>query len=215
MDTKLTKWLKWMKVIHDDIQQLVMAKHEFSEIRELINNNSKLHKPNSFYSYLSKTYATYVSVGLRRQIKINSQSISFARLLKEMVESPSTFSRKYYVGLYKGSVVEQFANKDFEKFADISAPHINSDLVSDDLAKIITISKLCINYTDQRIAHWDKKEPKEIPLFKDLDKCIDLLDELYVKYHLLFYAASMDSLLPTRQYDWQAIFREPWIPPLP
>jgi hypothetical protein len=28
---------------------------------------------------------------------------------------------------------------------------------------------------------------------------------------MLFHASHMDSLLPTRQYDWKAIFRVPWI----
>jgi hypothetical protein len=46
----------------------------------------------------------------------------------------------------------------------------------------------------------------------ELDDAIDLLDQLYVKYHLLFHAAWMETLLPTRQYDWQAVFRIPWIP---
>jgi hypothetical protein len=65
------------------------------------------------------------------------------------------------LGLYKDSVVEQFANKDFEKFADISAPYIKSSLVNDDLAKIVEMSKCCVDYTDQRIAHWDKKNRKK------------------------------------------------------
>jgi hypothetical protein len=51
-----------------------------------------------------------------------------------------------------------------------------------------------------------------VPTYNELDAAIDLVDRLYVKYHLLFHAANMDTTLPTRQYDWQAVFRVPWIP---
>lgn len=212
MDTKLQKWLKWLKVIHDDIQDIVMAKREFAEVQNLIKNNPKLHQPSSFYQYLARTYVSHVTIGIRRQIKIDPQSISFARLLTEMIDSPASLSRKYYVGLYKGSVVEAFADKDFDGFSGANAPHIKASLVCDDLAELRKASERCEDYADKRIAHWDKREPKELPTFNELDACVELLDRLYVKYHLLFHAQNMQSLLPVRQYDWKAIFREPWIP---
>ena len=212
MDSKLKKWLKWLKFIHDYIQDLVIAKREFSEVQGLIKNNPKLHQPSSFYRYLARTYVSHVTIGLRRHIKCDSLCISFARLMTEMIDSPVTLSRKYYVGLYKDSVVEMFADKDFEKFADVSAPHIKASLVYDDLANLRKASERCKEYADKRIAHWDEREPEELPTFNELDTCIELLDKLYVKYHLLFHASSMRSLLPVPQFDWKAVFREPWIP---
>ena len=32
------------------------------------------------------------------------------------------------------------------------------------------------------------------------DNCIKLLDQTYVKYHLLFYVEGMNTLMPTRQF---------------
>lgn len=212
MDLKLKKWLKWLSVIHDDIQDLVVAKREFLEIQALIKANPKLHKPNSFYDYLARTYVSHVVIGLRRQIKCDSQSISFASLMKEMIDSPETLSRKYFIGLYKDSVVEDFADKDFDIFASAGAPHIKASLVYDDLARLRKTSESCEEYSDKRVAHWDKRELKYLPTFGELDSCITLLDELYVKYYLLFHATNMESLLPVRQFDPKAIFREPWIP---
>jgi hypothetical protein len=162
MDPKLKKWLKWLKIIHDDIQDIVIAKREFCEVHELIKNNPKLHQPSSFYHYLGRTFVSHVTIGLRRQVKCDAQSISFARLMSEMIASPATLSRKYYVGLYKGSTVEMLADRDFEKFADVSAPHIKASLVSDDLAKLRKAAERCEDYADKRIAHWDKREPKDI-----------------------------------------------------
>jgi hypothetical protein len=125
MDTKLKKWLRWMEIIKEEVQELVMAKRTFHEIQQLIQDNPALHQSNSFYNYLSRTYVSHVVIGLRRQIKCDNQSISMARLFEELIKSPQTLTRSYYIGLYKGSVVENFADKDFNKFAALGALHID------------------------------------------------------------------------------------------
>jgi len=211
MDTKLKKWLRWLDIIKNEVQDLVMTKRTFHEIQQLIKDNPALRQPNSFYEYLSRTYISHVVIGLRRQIKCDNQSISLARMFEELIESPQTFTRSYYVGLYKGSNVENFAEKDFNKFATPGASHIDPSLVAVDLARLRDATKRCEDYADKRVAHRDIKEPEELPTFNEIDECIAILDELYVRYFMLFHASHMDSLLPTRQFDWKAIFRIPWI----
>ncbi|SDH66311.1 hypothetical protein SAMN05216603_111167 [Pseudomonas benzenivorans] len=213
MNQKLKKWLRWLDIIKGEVQDLVISKHTFHEVQKLIKNNPLLHKPSSFYDYLSRTYVSHVVMGLRRQIKCDNQSISMARLFEEMIESPQAFTRSYYVGLYKGSVAECFADKDFNKFAAPKATHIDPALVEADLACLRDISRRCEDFADKRVVHCDKREPKELPTYNELDACIDLLDQLYSRYFLLFHASNMESLLPTWQYDWKAVFRVSWIPP--
>lgn len=195
------------------ITDLVIAKHIFQEVQKLIENNPLLHKPSSFYDHLSRTYASHVVIGLRRQIKCDKQSISMARLFEEMIESPHALTRSYYVGLYKGSIVESFADRDFNKFAAPTAAHIDPKLVEADLARLRDVSRRCEEFADKRVAHRDKRDPTELPTYNEVDACIELLDQLYSRYFLLFHASNMESLLPTWQYDWKAVFRVPWIPP--
>lgn len=213
MDPKLNKWLHWLDVIKADVQDLVIAKRTFQEVQQLIRNNPLLHQPSSFYDFIARTYVSHALIGLRRQLKCGDQSISLAGLFEEMIESPKTLTRTYFVGLYKGSGVESFADKDFNNFAAEGASHIDPHLVLADLIHIREASKRCEDYADKRIAHRDKREPKDLPTFGEVDSCIDLLDSLYVKQYLLFRGKSMQSLLPTRQFDWTAIFRIPWIAP--
>jgi hypothetical protein len=213
MDPRLAKWIRWLKVVHDEIQQLVMAKDTFWEVQEMIKANKKIQKPSSFYQYLGNTYVSHSVIGMRRQLKVDSQSISLARLLTEMAETPEVVSRKYYKALYEGSVVVDFADKDFNKFAEPGAPHISKGMVLEDLKKLRDAGHKLEEYADRRVAHRDKRDVKAPPRFKDGDAFIELLDKLYVKYHLMFHASWMDSLMPTYQYDWKEVFREPWIPP--
>jgi hypothetical protein len=212
MSDKLITWIAWLKIIHDDLQELLISQREFDEVQAVIKANPKLHKPSSFYSYLIRSYVSHVLMGVRRQIKVHHDSISFARLMKEMIDSPDKLSRAYYCSLYKGSLVENLADKDFNVFADSDSPHISTSFIRNDLNSIREGFKRCEVYADRRIAHWDRREPKDLPTFNELNDCIKLLDQMYVKYHRLFHAQSMQTLLPVRQFEHDAIFREPWIP---
>lgn len=136
MDPKLKKWLRWLEVIKGEVSELVIAKHTFHEVQQLIKDNPLLHQPSSFYDYLSRTYISHAVIGLRRQVKCDHRSISMARLFTEMIETPQTFTRTYYVGLYEGSVVKRFADLDFEKFAAPGASHIDASFVVSDLARL-------------------------------------------------------------------------------
>lgn len=211
MDPKLAKWLRWLPVIRGEIEELVVARHVFNETQKIIAKNDELRKPSSFYDFLARAYASHAVIGLRRLLKSDSQSISLVRLLKELIATPSAFPRSYYVGLYRGSLAEEFADRDFDKFARLGAPHIDGDLVAADLGRFVAACERCEEFADRRVAHRDRREPRQLPTYNEVDACIGLADDLYVKYHLLFTAEAMDSLLPTWQYDWQAIFEVPWI----
>lgn len=143
---------------------------------------------------------------------MDDQSISMARLFEEMIAAPQAFPRAYYTAKYKGSVAEAFADRDFDKFAAPGAPHIDPNLVAADLARLWAASKRCEDFADKRVAHRDEREPKQLPTFNEVDSCIDLLDELCVKYLRLFHGKAPHTLLPTWQYDWKYVFRVPWLP---
>jgi len=211
MDNRLKKWIGWLKVVHDDIQQLLVNRNIFWEVQNMIKANSELHRPSSFYSYLGATYIAYIAIGIRRQIKIDKQSISFARLLTELALKPSVLSRKYYVGLYKSSVVEQFADRDFDRFCGSDRACISTDMVNADLGELKRVASVVEDFADKRIAHHDKRQPKVLPRFDQVDSCLDALDKLYCKYHSVFYESSLSSLMPVYQYDWKMIFTIPWL----
>jgi hypothetical protein len=211
MDPKLKKWGKWLKSINEEVTRLVIARDIFWSVQDLIKTNKQIQKPSSFFRYMGDTYISFITMGIRRQIKIDNQSISFARLLSEIESNPEKISRQFFQELYKGSRVEFLANNHFDKFCDNPGDsHISSNMVNEDLRQLKIAACLCEKFADKRIAHQDKREPKILPTFKDTDKTIDFIDKLYVKYHRIFHADSMRSLMPVYQYDWQQIFDYPW-----
>ena len=232
---KLEKWLKWMKKIHDEILRLVQDANMFWEIQGIIRENPRVQKPNAFYSYLARTYLSHALIGIRRQTELQKDSISFVKLLAEIAENPEELSRSYFNSLYpysNGPDLDQVVGRkvlegigiadssqlkatiqmgDFAQYAGANGAYVCPQMVKDDKVRIESAVKTHGEYADKRIAYSDKCEPKVIPTFGEIDNCIKLLDQTYVKYHFLFYAESMETLMPTYQYEWKSIFCEPWL----
>ena len=232
---KLEKWLKWMETIHDEILALVPDANIFWEVQDIIRENPRIQKPSAFYGYLARTYLSHALAGLCRQTELQKDSISFVRLLDEIAKNPEELSRSYFNSRHphsNGPDLDQVGGKapleavgiadssqlkaiikmdDFDQYADASGAYVCPQMVENDRARLESVVKTHGEYANKRIAHSDKREPKVIPTFGELDDCIKLLDQTYVKYHFLFYAESMDTLMPAYQYEWKSIFCEPWL----
>ena len=234
---KLQKWRKWMKANEKEIRGLVVDANMFREVQDIIRANPRIQKPSAFYHYLGRTYLSHALAGLRRQIKPQKDGISFVTLLHDIAKSPEELSRDYYrcrcaypdapdisqIETEGGKELEEIGitgtaqlkdlikMDDFAQFADASGKHVCPKMVETDLQRLKTTVEIHEEFAEKRIAHLDKGDPEVIPAFGELDEPIKLLDETYVKYHLLFYAEFMDTLIPTYQYKWKTIFLEPWL----
>lgn len=214
MDTAKTfiKWHKWLKVIHSEVITLLLNRYIFSEVQKIVENNLEIQKPTIYYSFLGQTYSATQLITIRRQIKTDKDSISFAKLLKEIHNHPEVLTNKRFALLYEDGIQRNQAYATFKKLFDPKGNgYLDKDKVEDDLKQLKKHTATIDDYTDKRVAHFDKRKPKLIPTFIELDKTIDFLEKITKKYILLFEARSYIHLTPTIQYNWKGIFREKWI----
>jgi hypothetical protein len=212
MKDRFNKWNKWLDVIDDEVTILAINRHIFWEVQNIIRNNEAIQKPSSFYTFLGSSYVALAVMAVRRQLKIDNSSISFARLLQEIIDTPDVISRERFVDLYNGSVVKDLADRDFDRFSGEGKNHVDVNMVREELEKLKVLGKGCEDFADKRIAHYDSRAPRVLPTFNELDACIDHLEELLKRYRLLFRAEAVISVLPTWQYNWKEIFELPWLP---
>jgi len=211
MDNRIAKWIRWLDVIEWNVQSLVLYKHMFWEIQGIISANPNVQLNSAFHRYMGDTYVAFAAMGVRRQLKIDSQSISMARLLCELGNDPKRITLDYYLGLQPDSRFHPLIKSTFRQYCEGNQNHISSKKVQRDLLRLKSISRDVEDFADRRIAHSDSREPKRSPQFSDLNESIDKLNKLYSKYYLLLTGNSISSLMPTFQYDWKAIFKVPWI----
>lgn len=89
------KWQGWMDVIIGELSMLLVYRHLFLQLREMaLANPSVRDIPSVFWPYVGDTYAHYVAAAIRRQAKVESDSISLARLLRDIGREPAFILRE-------------------------------------------------------------------------------------------------------------------------
>lgn len=215
MDQKFEKWQKWInKIYEEEVVPLVEHQQIFGKVQDIIKANPEIQKPNEFYRFLEDTYGAFSVMGIRRQIKLDKDSISLVRLLKEIKQCPSLLSRDRFVKLYQAKG-QSGAGPIFDKrFLGSCTNYIDPAIVQQDLDELKAHGNTVEPYADKRVAHRDKREPKKIPTFGELNPPIDFLKELTIKYSLLLKAEDLtNTFVPPfiTEVDMEVIFSVPWI----
>lgn len=91
-------WAKWLHAIQGDVIELANHRHLYTELRNTVATNPRLHGENVLWAYLVTTWAHYAAAAVRRQVKINNNAASMARLLKEISETPKAISLRGSAG---------------------------------------------------------------------------------------------------------------------
>jgi hypothetical protein len=231
------RWTRWIDSIHKDVTDLVIGRHIFWQVQDIIKANQRIQIPSSFYGWVGMAYAAWGPMGVRRQLDMDDRSISLRRLLTEIVSMPQVLSRGRYISIYSAKLAggapapssqsggipksgayaidiaeaEDIASRSFDQYAGQRNEYIPARETKRDLQELLTQTQMIERFATKKVAHLDEKPPTTLPTFDELDACVALLERLVLKYELILTASAPQSLLPTWQYDWKAIFYEPWI----
>jgi AbiU2 len=209
-NSKCDKWERWFDQIDNDICDLLTNQIMFNQFVEVVRANNEL-ATSPFIEMIWNCYAQTALIGIRRQAEIDSRVVSLGTLLSEITQNSQLLSRERWVARYdKGS---QFVGHDlFEQHADATGRHIDPSIVSSDLKKLTSGSKKVKRYVDEYIAHRDHTAENRLIKFEELDEALDLLGELLVRYDLLLMGRGRVEPVSIN-YDWESVFRIPWVTP--
>jgi hypothetical protein len=108
-------------------------------------------------------------------------------------------------------LLKELANEEFDSLAGASAEHLPRRVVLKDQRDLQVATRLIRSFVNKRVAHWDRRGPRRLPIVSEVDDSIDLVEKALLKYRLILTKAS-GPLLPTFLYDWKEPFRVPWLP---
>ena len=198
----------------------------FSELQEIISSNPNINKPNTFYTFLLRTYSTFMLMGIRRLMKPQKDSVTLIGLLEDIKGSPELLSRDRWISNFaieKGSdetrnlIILNYANKGFDNLAGKINKYIEPSMVAEDIYNLDKKTCYLEKYIDRRIAHFDARKKITIPSWNELNDCVDIIGDIFNKYYTLIRCGSYIQLHSEIIGNWKAIFRVPWIinnPPL-
>jgi hypothetical protein len=209
--SKYEKWVRWFDAVRPDVKFLCYSRHIYLEVQRMVELNPNLHAPSSFWPFFRCNYAASAAIAVRRLVKHHKDSHSFEGLLDDMAQNPGAMTVMMYEKLYEGSNRKNMARRDFAAFSDGRGEILDASMLKSDLATLKGAAKKIMDFADKRVAHLDRKAAIYNPTFDELHECISIIDGLACKYQCLLLGAYSDSMTPTIQDDWKAIFRVPWI----
>ena len=100
-----------------------------------------------------------------------------------------------------------------EHFAGDVDTHVDPAIVQADLAQLLNTSAAVVAHVDRHVAHSDPRDirPDQLATLADVHASIDEIGSLFQRYYTLLTGGSA-GLTPEILDNWQAIFRQPWIP---
>jgi len=203
------KWCNWINTILDDIQTVYFHRSMYRGLSTLVAKYDQRDKNTLFFAFLQNIFVDSLSMGIRRQIKINKDSISLVRLLSELKEMPSFVTRKDYYDLWQkhDKGIDVFKARTFALFAAQDAHHIDGKIVEKDLLDLHDVCDRAVELADRRVAHRDKRGLEEDMTLQELLEELDFVGELVKKYYLLFTAKDIDLCPVPAELPWP----RPWI----
>lgn len=217
MSKLLKKWEeKWIPHLNDEVTRLYHHMIIFWRVQEMINSNPDIQKESSFYTFLARCYVDSAVMGIRRQIKVDRQSISLAGLLCEIIEHPDLLTREWFFRMCPYSDLPPDDRRcaemeDFKRFDPSGIGHVDLLVVKRHLDELKELTKVCEKYADKTVAHDDKAQPKVIPKFLDLNNGIDKIQEVFAEYYCLFTGRCWDATRVGMSRECEDIFHVAWI----
>lgn len=172
--------------------------------------------PSAFFDALSAWYATSQMTAIRRLVDRDQRALSLTRLLDDLIRHPTVIGRERHVALWLRDPAFEWTERDgrasYDRFADASGEQLDVAAVEADRERAVEAADAIKRYVDQRVAHRDLQPVAEVPTWGEVDTAIDTLAEIVNRYSSLFKASSYAFFEPVVQYDWEAPFRQAWLP---
>lgn len=209
---RLALWQQWLDTITADVQDLLVKRHIFRRVGEIVMANPEIQQPGAFHEFLAGSYGAAAVMAVRRQVDDDSRAVSLLKLLFELRSRPDLVSRRRFVDLVRLRGTEaETAHHQFDEVAGKAAAHVPIRHVQRDIDVLKRNTTNLERFATLRVAHWDMKGPNTVPTFHDLHQAIDKLEKLVRAYRLIVLG-DPGVIIPGFDGQWEVVFRHAWAP---
>jgi hypothetical protein len=220
--TTWAKWQEWIQQIEADLANVVNEQAFFDRFRSVVEENGAWIDENAgapFIGLIKRWYAAAAFMGIRRQLKVDSHSISLVRLLEQLASAADQVTLDRYKELQtSGTSPSDWREDTLEALSDgANMTVISRATVEADIAQLRRLNDRIEEIADRVVAHHDRRGSDATVSFDELRTSIDAFDRVVHRYITLFTGIcySGGTLKATVAWDWKKIFHKPLIKPTP
>ena len=214
MDPKIEQWKKEIGIITTDVTNTVESLFIFKRLAEIVQANPRINEDNLFWDHLTVSFASTIILGVTRQVDERAEVISLLKLLKDIRDNATVITRAWFVGQYElAGLPRQIGEAHFaEHFG--SGTSLDVAIVNQDITDLTSKTKKVALYRHTRIAHKNADERLVIELkMSEPQDALSVVEEIVIKYQSLLNQSGYEKLMPEIHYNWESLFKVPWIDP--
>ena len=206
--------IQWIEIIFAEIEDLFVDNHIFWRLQDVVRDNPQFRECSGLFTqWIASNFAEAAAVGIRRQAKMDTDSVSLKRFLNEVCQYPTMVSRDYYMSLFEGydSWLIEINQRHFDSFAGKNGTHIPKAVAEEQLRCLTEAVKGIEHYVDRRVAHYDKRGlGQALPKFGDITLSLHTIEKIVLFYWRCLKGGSSGSILPVLHPEWENIFQFAW-----
>lgn len=208
-DPDFDKWSVWSHALGSDvIHGLFLRRAIWRGLNEIWRSGDL---PRSvLFDFMAGTYTDAQILAVRRVDDRDKRTRSLRQILQGVISRPEVLSRERLVGAYEWG--HQNRGEDwFNWLAGTTAAHIPASMAAADLKRLGDAVAPIKRYADKAVAHSDAIPPDAIPRFDDLDHAIDVIGDVFHRWHVILTGENWAEMVPVPQDDWAAPLRVAWL----
>jgi hypothetical protein len=217
-DQRIEKWRGWIDdgQIQHEVLTMYLNRETFQRVQAIIRHNGRL--PDSYWwRFMGNTYGMAQAAAIRRQVYADKDSASLGKLVSEISEDAAKLTREFWLDCPTPTSDEgELAERDRawrDLYAGQAGGHLDPAIPIADLAALRAGSTKVIRWVDRHVAHSDTRPiaAADVPTLADIHEVIGLIGLFFEKYTHLLTGKSWGRLTTPIPYDWEAVFRVPWM----
>jgi hypothetical protein len=215
----IERWRTNLELFRRELTYLLWSRQIYRRYRDIVLGNATIQDPWTFHDWVVRNYVTAVVMAGRRLLDRHRDSVSFVKLLLEIQARPGVITREVYRAHFAQRNLEadrilNLPDREFDRLAGAGATALGTHVVQRDIELLAEAWKPFKALADQHIAHRDPRAQPEMPTYAELDAAIDAIHPVLKRYELLLLGVAT-SPGPVAQFDWDVVFRQAWLEPLP
>jgi hypothetical protein len=210
----LAKWSRQLKEIGPDVLQLHWDRKIHRVTHEVVKAHPRGAEYNPLWDWMFRNSNRLALIMVRRLMDTHRDTVSLSRLASDICDAPHVITREWRSTLFSAAGRESgLADRCFDQLAGPGQDILDPET----LRRHLDVAKECckgiVEAVDEVLVHHDPNPTADNPTYGHLNDAIDAIGELYRFLRYVLCGDAEGDLEPTEQYDWDWVFREPWISP--
>lgn len=205
----------WFNELDRTFLYLNTQRDFFWRVQEIIRHNPTLTaEGNHFFEFMKGWYESHIVLAIRRLADPHRATRSYLKFLEKVQRNHHVITRERYKQTFVGNFyTEDKADRAFDSLAGNGKDCLKQEDVEKDKQLLIAKSRIIMDYVNGRAAHFNPNQPAPDLNHTHVDEALQTISDIHKKYHLIFKGSGLATTSPRILYDWEAIFRIPWIMP--